>query len=86
MKKKRYYIKPLQATGRNLPVLRFVTLWLLFERLHVPEWLWGIYFFLMILVFCVYAYDIYKNDETIVDIQKLLKEHYEKTDQDKTKE
>lgn len=82
--KKRYYIKPLQATGRKFPVVSFIALWLLCDRLNVPEWFWGIYWFCAIIVFCALVYDCAKYSEEPVDIQDFLKNNHDEIEKGKS--
>ena len=86
MNKKRYIIKGFQSTGRKLPLIGLVTLWLMLDRFHLPQIGWGIFYTLAGILIIVWIYDCLKYDQIDVDVQKLLKKHYEETEQDKKEE
>lgn len=72
--KKRYHILQAHVTGRKIPVTSLVTVWLLADRLNAPQWLWGIYWFIVLILVINLIYDCLTVKEIGVDIQKLLEE------------
>lgn len=82
MKKKRYYIKPIQSKGRTLPVTGFIVLWLLLDRVNAPEWLYAIYWFCAAVLFIFFWYDVFTVNENAVDIKKILKKEFEQQERE----
>jgi hypothetical protein len=76
-KKTRFIINPDQAKGRRLPGSFLIVLWLLMDRLSAPEWLWGIYWFLVGVIAVIFLIDLFKVDEKIVSIETTLKDIWE---------
>lgn len=78
MSKTKYYIKTPEQP--HLPLIHYVTLWLLLDRLNAPQWLWGIYWCLAVGIFLAYIYYRVTVDAKEVDIQNLLKSEHEKNE------
>lgn len=74
-KEKRYVIKAMQYRGRKFPVINFLALWLLCDRLKIPEWGWGVYWTAVGFVVMVLIFDLIKYEQEEVDIQDMLKEN-----------
>ena len=86
MSKPRYIIKGPQATGRRPVLMTLVTIWLFLDRFNIPQWGWGVYYSFAALLIIAFVLDHVTYKEQPVDIQKLLRRHYEETGQIKTKE
>ena len=86
MKIKRYIIKPPQATGRRSSLTWLITVWLLLDRIGIPDWGWGIYGTLATILIGFYLYDLFTVDEIMVDIQKSLKKQYQEKMTEEVKE
>jgi len=50
------------------PITPLIVLWLLLDRLHAPEWLWGMYYLFM--AFVLYCYCIYLSTRKRIKIFK----------------
>lgn len=85
MSKPKYIISTKNQKMR-LPVISFVALWLLMDRLKSPDWLWGIYWFVAGLVFIIVLIDTTKHDHVNVDVSDLLKKEYDKNPKNKEDE
>lgn len=75
--KKRFIIHPNNRTGRKLYGAFFITVWLLLDRLHATEWLWGIYWFLVGLNVLGFVIDLFRYDDKMVNIETILKDRWE---------
>lgn len=70
MQIKKYYLK---TSNRRLAVPFWIATWLLMDRLKAPEWLYGIYWFLVILCVVCFIYNLCYYEEIQVDAQDILK-------------
>jgi hypothetical protein len=79
-KKRRYYIHC--PSKLRLPVTEMAVGWLLFDRMHAPEWCFIGYWIVVSIIISLQIYYWCKIDAREVDIEDFLKEHYNKTCQD----
>jgi hypothetical protein len=60
--KRRTYIQA-AAMPPRLPVLLLVVTWLMLDRLHVPDWAWGVYWTISVLLAVLTVVDLARADK-----------------------
>lgn len=74
--KKRYIIRNANTRGRRVHIPSLIAIWLLMDRLNAPEWLYGIYWFIIAIIAVAFFYDVYTYEEEFVDMDEQLQRWY----------
>jgi len=59
---KRRYVLAEKNKRVPLPILGWVTIWLLLDRIGIPAWAWGVYWTFVVLVTVTVAYHVWTTE------------------------